>query len=127
MGNRAVITLSPYNENNIGIYLHWNGGRASIEGFLKAADKLEIRLDDDYFFARFTQMIGNFFGGCNSVGVGIVKELDQDNFDNGVYVIDIGNLSIVDRKFNTEDVIDLKKTNDIAESIINDQKHIFIK
>jgi hypothetical protein len=32
MGNRAVITD---NKQRIGIYLHWNGGRDSVEAFLK--------------------------------------------------------------------------------------------
>ena len=35
MGNRAVITASlsndPQTSNDIGIYLHWNGGRDSVE------------------------------------------------------------------------------------------------
>ena len=36
MGNRAVITTKENFENNgIGIYLHWNGGRDSVEGFLE--------------------------------------------------------------------------------------------
>lgn len=36
MGNRAVITtLQNYNNNGIGVYLHWNGGRDSVEGFLE--------------------------------------------------------------------------------------------
>jgi hypothetical protein len=38
MGNRAVITTTrerePKNSNEIGIYLHWNGGRNSVEAFL---------------------------------------------------------------------------------------------
>jgi hypothetical protein len=38
MGNRAVITLKPHEGksygNQVGIYVHWNGGRDSIEAFL---------------------------------------------------------------------------------------------
>ena len=33
MGNRAVITTRK-DLKDIGIYLHWNGGRDSVEGFL---------------------------------------------------------------------------------------------
>ena len=36
MGNRAVITTKENMDNNgIGIYLHWNGGRDSVRAFLK--------------------------------------------------------------------------------------------
>lgn len=37
MGNREIITTENgwrNKKNNLGIYLHWNGGRDSIEGFL---------------------------------------------------------------------------------------------
>jgi len=43
MGNRAVITTAPYSTSNVGIYVHWNGGRASVEGFLKACRELGYR------------------------------------------------------------------------------------
>jgi len=42
MGNRAVITFATYT-NAPAIYLHWNGGRASVEGFLSAARQLGLR------------------------------------------------------------------------------------
>lgn len=39
MGNRAVITTSksidPKNSEQLGVYVHWNGGRTSITAFLK--------------------------------------------------------------------------------------------
>ena len=39
MGNRAVITNSKSfdvaNSTDLGVYLHWNGGRDSVEAFLK--------------------------------------------------------------------------------------------
>ena len=39
MGNRAVITtrkagVNPANSDATGVYLHWNGGRDSVEAFL---------------------------------------------------------------------------------------------
>ena len=36
MGNRAVITTQEYltNPDTIGVYLHWNGGRDSVQAFL---------------------------------------------------------------------------------------------
>jgi hypothetical protein len=101
MGNRAVICFDKYAQNATGIYLHWNGGRDSVEAFLEAARLLKINGDGDkqYAPARFVQMIGNFFGGTNSLGIGPVSELDCDNGDNGVYVVDSITLKIKERRF----------------------------
>ena len=101
MGNRAVITTAPYAETNIGIYLHWNGGRESVEGFLAAAKALGMRSpggDPTYAMARLVQIIGNFFGGSTSIGIGLCSELDTDNGDNGTYLIG-GDWEIVGREF----------------------------
>lgn len=38
MGNRAVITTVGAKENDIGVYLHWNGGVESVEAFLTYCD-----------------------------------------------------------------------------------------
>lgn len=43
------------------------------------------------------QVVGNFFGGTTSVGIGLYDNLDTDNGDNGVYVIE--DWKIVDRLF----------------------------
>jgi hypothetical protein len=92
MGNRAVITTKENFENNgIGIYLHWNGGRDSIEAFLKYCELRNFRSPDTdcYGWARLTQIIANFFGMDGlSVGIDTVDHLDCDNFDNGVYFIE---------------------------------------
>lgn len=93
MGNRAVIAE---NMNGTGIYLHWNGGRDSVEAFLKYCELRGFR-SGDYGLARLAQVIGNFFGGGLSVGIGPVKELDTDNGDNGTYIIK--DWKIVDRKY----------------------------
>ncbi len=89
MGNRAVITTGPYSDDNVGIYVHWNGGRASIEGFLQAAEELGFRAPPDpYGIARLTQIIANYFGDDGlSIGVDICENLDTDNGDNGTYLI----------------------------------------
>ena len=105
MGNRAVITAfndkfeNNYDKNGIGIYLHWNGGRDSIEGFLTYCKLKGYRspTDDNYGWARLTQVIANFFGGTSSVGVDICDNLDCTNGDNGVYLIK--DWSIVGRAF----------------------------
>ena len=91
MGNRAVITTKENMDNNgIGIYLHWNGGRDSVRAFLKYCELKGYRApsEDNYGWARLCQVIGNFFGGTGSLGIDTVNHLDCNNFDNGVYLIE---------------------------------------
>lgn len=103
MGNRAVITTSKavdvQSSSDIGVYLHWNGGRDSVEAFLKYCELKEYRApDSDYYgWARLCQVIGNFFGGTTSIGIDKCCNLDCDNYDNGVYII--SGWKIVDRKY----------------------------
>jgi hypothetical protein len=76
-------------KDDVGIYLHWSGGKASVRAFLDAAKELGVRTGDkEYGTARLTQIIGNFMGGTHSLGIGSLKNLDCDNGDNGLYVID---------------------------------------
>ena len=124
MGNRAVITTAPYSSKNVGIYIHWNGGRESIEGFLQACKRLGYRRPDEdkqYAMARLTQAIGAYFGGTTSIGVGLVSELDYDNGDNGTYIIG-GDWEILRRKYNPGsrgiDGQDAEKTAAIADNIV---------
>lgn len=99
MGNRAVITtVDGWKNNGIGIYLHWNGGKDSIEAFLKYC-KLRGFRNGDYGMARLTQIIANFFGGELSIGIDTIDHLDTDNGDNGTYIIDTDAWEIIDRKF----------------------------
>ena len=88
MGNRAVLRFGS-DDDAIGIYLHWNGGIESVLAFLHAANKLGMcnPIKDCYGIARLCQVIGNFFGGANSIGVGIASDLDCDNGDNGLFEI----------------------------------------
>lgn len=98
MGNRAVITDV---EKKIGVYLHWNGGRDTIEPLLAYCNLKGYRdpIDDPYYsLARFTQVAANFLGGTTSIGIGLFSELDTDNYDNGTYVIG-EDWKIVDRLF----------------------------
>jgi len=88
MGNRAVITTR---EKKIGVYLHWNGGRDSVEAFLAYCILADIRPPerDCYGWARLCQIIANFFGPDGlSVGIDLYERLDTANGDNGVYVIE---------------------------------------
>lgn len=100
MGNRAVITTKQDLENHgIGLYLHWNGGRDSVAPLLEYCRLRGFRgLPDDYGYARMAQVMANFLGGDGlSIGLGPVDGLDQDNYDNGVYVVQ--GWKIVDRMF----------------------------
>lgn len=96
MGNRAVITTE---DKNIGVYLHWNGGRDSVEAFLLYCKLKGYRCpeNDCYGWARLCQVIGNFFGGELSLGIDTYDKLDTDNGDNGVYII--RNWEIIGREF----------------------------
>ena len=92
MGNRAVIQI----ENDpLEIYLHWNGGRDSIDPMLVYAREQGIR-SGDYGVARLCQIIGNTLGGTLSLGVAPKGSYSGDE-DNGTYVLD-SQLKIVERK-----------------------------
>ena len=88
MGNRAVITTP---ERKIGLYLHWNGGRDTVEPLLRYCELKGYRAPsaDTYGWARLAQVVGNFFGGSCSVGIGTYTTDDQmDPGDNGIYVVE---------------------------------------
>lgn len=88
MGNRAVITTR---DRELALYVHWNGGRQCIEGFLKYCEIREFRPPetDSYGWARLCQVIANYFG-AEGLHVGIAPYTDDscsDPGDNGIYVI----------------------------------------
>ena len=107
MGNRAIILSKndmladgKINPNQIGVYLHWNGGRDSVSAFLKYC-KLKgyhSPSTDCYGWACLCNVISNFFGDGMSLGIDIASRLDCDNYDNGVYIID--RWEIVGRLYN---------------------------
>lgn len=129
MGNRAVISDK---EKEVGIYLHWNGGPESICAFLtyaKLAGVRNVEMDPDYFYARLTQIIGNFFGGVLSLGIGRYEHLDKDNGDNGVYFVD-ENFNVVLREFapGYKEKQNLEYMRKFLLEIDNRQaEHIFVK
>ena len=96
MGNRAVISTE---DKRIGVYLHWNGGRDSVEAFLAYCKIKGYRPpeEDNYGWARLCQVISNFFGGVLSVGIDEFEKLDYKNWDNGTYIIK--NWEIVGREY----------------------------
>lgn len=127
MGNRAVVTFANKNSvekylkdafrpmhlegyvadhpNELGVYLHWNGGYDSIKPFCMACKELGYRspVCDNYGIACFVQLVRNFFGMDGlSVGVDTLNRLDCDNWDNGVFVVD-GNWEIIGREYEHEE------------------------
>ena len=86
MGNRAVITTE---DKRIGVYLHWNGGRDSVEAFLAYCKIKKFRPpeQDNYGWARLCQVIANFFGGDLSIGIDEFEKVHYNYLDNGVYII----------------------------------------
>jgi hypothetical protein len=125
MGNRAVITFSEDSTSPC-IYLHWNGGRASIEAFIKSAKHLGLQVcnkqNETFVMDQFAEMLATHFFDTK-IGLTVYREqygrADKDNGDNGVYVLD-ENLNICKRihKTNYEEV-DTEKTQAIFENIIS--------
>lgn len=100
MGNRAVITTRENFENNgVGVYLHWNGGRDSVQAFLKYCEVKGYRAPstDSYGWSYLCGVLTNFFGDGLSCGIDTVRNLDCDNWDNGTYIID--GWEIIDREY----------------------------
>ena len=83
MGNRAVITTLGEKR---GIYLHWNGGRDSIEPIVSYA--YNFLTDESEFDA--IKDVAKFFG-LNPF-VDDIQHLDCDNYDNGVYIVNEGEI-----------------------------------
>lgn len=93
MGNRAVITASKSldvaRSSDLGLYLHWNGGRDSVEAFLTYCriQGFKSPVDDRADWDRLAEVIFNFFDRNSSVDVDSCRRLDCDNWDNGVYIV----------------------------------------
>lgn len=100
MGNRALIVQKGA---SVGIYLQWNGGRDSVEAFLKYAELSKVPpLNKDLAgIPSFLTIITNFFGndGLNVY----LEEVNPHNLekshpgDNGIYVVD--GFTIIERYF----------------------------
>ena len=96
MGNRAIIATE---ERDLAVYLHWNGGRDSVEPILEYCRLKGYRPpeQDCYGWARIAQVIGNFFGGTTAVGIDTYDRLKTAGDDNGAYII--RGWEIVDREY----------------------------
>lgn len=122
MGNRAVITTKEnFDNDGVGVYLHWHGGRDSVEAFLAFCEAKGYRSPsiDSYGWAYLVTTIGNFFGDGLSLGIDKVSNLDCNNFDNGVYIID--GWKIVDRRYQSSCEQDSYELEDMLERINNSQ------
>lgn len=95
MGERAVIKGK---NSDLGIYMHWRSGYDTVVALLeycrlKGYPSLE---KDSYGLARLCQVIGNFFGGKDYIGVWNMSEhiditpeyVCTRKLDNGIYEIE---------------------------------------
>lgn len=124
MGNRAVITFNTA-RNAPAIYLHWNGGRASVQGFIDAARALGLRhaptaAAQAETMDKLADLIARHFFG-SYVGFNVYREqygtTDRDNGDNGTYLLG-RDLSIIERLYKAgPDEINPAKSAAIAERI----------
>lgn len=92
MGNRAYIVGK---DSDKAIYLHWNGGRDSVEGFLYYAKLrgfpgLNSGEGKDGGYYRLLTVLMNFFGnsGLHVYPCSGEEARTNDPGDNGTYVVD---------------------------------------
>ena len=123
MGNRALITLSTKRAAPA-LYLHWNGGRASVLGFLKAARQLEITADnDEELMQQLGRMIARRFFGVELDALHVYSCAYGEGMssDNGVYLIN-RELEIVDRlQAPPVDEINAEKTRLICDAVLQNR------
>lgn len=93
VGNRAIVKPK---DQNVGVYLHWNGGIDFVTAFLeycklKDYRDFEGKNADGYGLSRFCQVVSNFFSGTTSIGIETdVKEAEDYAkwMDNGICIAD---------------------------------------
>jgi hypothetical protein len=99
MGNRAVIAFDKFDQDNgQGVYLHWNGGRDSIESFLYFV-RSDTPLIQEQGVDKLLLALNVFGVSAHEIKVEPLLHLDCDNYDNGVYVVDTNTWEITDRVF----------------------------
>ena len=98
MGNRAIIKGK---DSDLGVYVHWNGGRDSVEAFLEYASFLSPHsgLGEKYYdsgLGTLVTLITNFMNNSSSVDITTTDDYaNPSHLDNGIYVVD--GWEIVDR------------------------------
>ncbi len=101
MGNRAIITTEDF---SMSMYLHWQGGRDSVEAFLDYCRLHGFRSPeaDCYGWARLAQVACNFMGPEGlSCGIAPYSRECDPMSDNGDYVV--RDWEIVERRYPWED------------------------
>jgi len=103
MGNRAVITTKT-TPSAPAIYLHWNGGRDSVEAFLLTGRLMGHEINTAKGMDDFSRFLSRyFFGYEGDLGMTIYRmpyaEADTDNGDNGVYIVDGKTMQIIGREY----------------------------
>lgn len=133
MGNRAVLAFTggagaqngEVHNGTPCVYLHWNGGHASVAGFLAAARALDYHRLPTETARRdaFARMVQAWFGN-GSVYVGPYFQMDTDNWDNGTYVLN-ARLEIVERRFTRgkDEEVDAEKTQQIYLQCLEIGRH----
>jgi hypothetical protein len=103
MGNRAVIAFDKFDQDNgQGVYLHWNGGRDSIESFLMFV-RAETPMIEEKGLDKLLLALNVFGVSASGVELEPLSRLDCDNYDNGVYVVDTNTWEIIDRVYKRYD------------------------
>lgn len=90
MSNSAVITTTKdFINDGIGLYIHWNGGRDSVEPFLKYCELKKYPSPEQHKdgWKGLIHVLTHFFEGAD-MDVDILSNLCCDCLDNGVYIID---------------------------------------
>ena len=89
MGNRALIIGKG---SNVGIYLHWNGGRDSVEAFLRWAELSKLPSLENRGEIALAAVIANFFGNDgSSISLETVDRANLEAsapWDSGIYVVE---------------------------------------
>ena len=95
MGNRAVINMV---DSDVAIYLHWNGGRDTVEAVLEVAKEYGLAGDNagmNDLYKMFHNMLADDM--AETAYVGTIPEYNGSaKGDNGVYIID-KSFNIIDR------------------------------
>lgn len=128
MGNRAVIAFET-GASQPCIYLHWNGGRASIEAFLKFAQETGIgKLPLESAVEMLARSIGLWMEvevNKSTVYIEPYSRADKNNHDNGVYLVDRERMEITGRAHVPQrdhgvycEELDSKKTNSIYTEML---------
>jgi hypothetical protein len=117
MGNRAVVAFTGSAGMTPSMYLHWNGGLASVQAFMEVAKAMRLPATDAGLQQLADIIEKRFFEGGSCCTMPF-ERADRDNWDNGLYWID-HEWNVVGREFRRcAEEVDAQKTREIRESIL---------